>query len=167
MTVTSSYTKKPLISHFRKLPCGHLPGNQEYRSGTVNSNTVNSKFHLIRSFCEMFSYHFPNISCLKCTVNSNFHLIRSKTLPTNDFELTVPDLYCSISVFQKIANCELSIVSLRYYDFMRAYSHWACTLNTAAQIHRLNACQCRCLINTEWQDIKISLTQWQTDGQCE
>ena len=36
-----------------------------YRSGTVNSNTV----------------------------NSNFHLIRSKTLPTNDFELSVPDLY--------------------------------------------------------------------------
>ena len=38
-------------------------------------------------------YHFPNISCLKCTVNSNFHLIRSKTLLTNDFELTVPNLY--------------------------------------------------------------------------
>ena len=63
-----------------------------YRSGTVNSNTVNSKFHLIRSYCEIFFYHFLNISCLKCTVNSNFHLIRSKTLPTNDFELTVPDL---------------------------------------------------------------------------
>ena len=65
----------------------------KYRSGTVNSNTVNSKFHLIRSYCEIFFYHFPNISCLKCTVNSNFHLIRSKTLPTNDFELTVPNLY--------------------------------------------------------------------------
>ena len=26
-----------------------------YRSGTVNSNTVNSKFHLIRSFCEIFA----------------------------------------------------------------------------------------------------------------
>ena len=65
----------------------------EYRSGTVNSNTVNSKFHLIRSYCEIFFYHFPNISCLKCTVNLNFHLIRSKTLLTNDFELTVPDLY--------------------------------------------------------------------------
>ena len=65
----------------------------EYRSGTVNSNTVNSKFHLIRSYCEIFFYHFPNISCLKCTVNLNFYLIRSKTLPTNDFELTVPDLY--------------------------------------------------------------------------
>ena len=64
-----------------------------YRSGTVNSNTVNSKFHLIRSYCEIFVYNCPNISCLKCTVNSNFHLIRSKTLPTNDFELTVPDLY--------------------------------------------------------------------------
>ena len=64
-----------------------------YRSGTVNSNTVNSKFHLIRSYCEIFFYHFPNISCLKCTVNSNFHLIRSKTLLTKDFELTVPDLY--------------------------------------------------------------------------
>ena len=64
-----------------------------YRSGTVNSNTVNSKFHLIRSYYEIFFYHFSNISCLKCTVNSNFHLIRSKTLPTNDFELTVPNLY--------------------------------------------------------------------------
>ena len=63
-----------------------------YRSGTVNSNTVNSKFHLIRSYCEIFGYNCPNISCLKYTVNSNFHLIRSKTLPTNDFELTVPDL---------------------------------------------------------------------------
>ena len=64
-----------------------------YRSGTVNPNTVNSKFHLIRSYCEIFFYNFPNIPCLKYTVNSNFHLIRSKTLPTNDFELTVPDLY--------------------------------------------------------------------------
>ena len=63
-----------------------------YRSGTVNSNMVNSKFHLIRSYCEIFFYNFPNISCLKYTVNSNFHLIRSKTLPTNDFELIVPDL---------------------------------------------------------------------------
>ena len=63
-----------------------------YRSGTVNSNTVNSKFHLIRSYCEIFFYNFPNIPCLKYTVNLNFHLIRSKTLPTNDFELTVPDL---------------------------------------------------------------------------
>ena len=26
-----------------------------YRSGTVNSNTANSKFHLIRSFCEIFA----------------------------------------------------------------------------------------------------------------
>ena len=64
-----------------------------YRSGTVNLNTVNSNFHLIRSYCEIFFYNFPNISCLKYTVNSNFHLIRIKTLPTNDFELTVPDLY--------------------------------------------------------------------------
>ena len=63
-----------------------------YRLGTVNSNTVNSKFHLIRSYCEIFVYNCPNNSCLKYTVNSNFHLIRSKTLPTNDFELTVPDL---------------------------------------------------------------------------
>ena len=64
-----------------------------YRSGTVNSNTVNSKFHLIRSYYEIFFYHFPNISCLECTVNSKFHLIRSKTLLTNDDELTVPNLY--------------------------------------------------------------------------
>ena len=36
-----------------------------YRLGMVNSNTVNSKFHLIRSYCEIFFYHIPNISCLK------------------------------------------------------------------------------------------------------
>ena len=61
-----------------------------YRSGTVNS-----KFHLIRSFCEMFSYYFPIISCLKYTVNSYFHLIRSKILSMNDFELTMPHL-CTV-----------------------------------------------------------------------
>ena len=27
----------------------------KYRSGTLNSNTVNSKFHLIRSFFEIFA----------------------------------------------------------------------------------------------------------------
>ena len=59
----------------------------------VNSNTVNSKFRLIRIYCEIFFYNFLNIPCLKCAVNSNFHLIRRKTSPTNDFELTVPDLY--------------------------------------------------------------------------
>ena len=36
---------------------------------------------------------FPNISCLKCMVNSYFHLFQRKSLQTNDFELTVPDLY--------------------------------------------------------------------------
>ena len=74
---------------------GNIDSDAEYRSGTVNSNTVNSKFHLIRSYCEIFFYHFPNISCLKCTVNSNFHLIRSKTLLTKDFESTIPYLYFS------------------------------------------------------------------------
>ena len=59
---------------------------------TSNSNTVNSKFYFIQSFCDISVNTFSIISCLKCTVNSNFHLIRSKTLPTNDFELTVPDL---------------------------------------------------------------------------
>ena len=38
--------------------------NWQYRSGTVNSNTVNSKFHLIQSFFEIFdrflSFHVYN-----------------------------------------------------------------------------------------------------------
>ena len=80
-----------LIISLKLLSCQRI-----YRSGTVNSNTVNSKFHLIRSYYEIFFYHFPNIPCLKCTVNSNFHLIRSKILPMNDFELTVPDLYTKL-----------------------------------------------------------------------
>ena len=33
----------------------NLDTGYSYRSGTVNSNTVNSKFHLIRSFCEIFA----------------------------------------------------------------------------------------------------------------
>ena len=70
-----------------------LGNNLENRLGRVNSNTVNLKFHLIRSYCEIFFYNFPNIPCLNYTVNPNFHLIRSKTLLTNDFELTVSDLH--------------------------------------------------------------------------
>ena len=46
-----------------------------------------------------FFYHFPITSCLKCTVNSFIHLIRSKSLLTNDFELTVPDLYYEIFLY--------------------------------------------------------------------
>ena len=37
----------------------------DYRSGTVNSNTVNSKFHLIQSFFDIFarflSFHVKNL----------------------------------------------------------------------------------------------------------
>ena len=32
-----------------------VPNLMCYRSGTVNSNIVNSKFHLIRSYCEYLS----------------------------------------------------------------------------------------------------------------
>ena len=106
-----------------------------YRSGTVNSNTVNSKFHLLRSYYEIFFYHFSNISCLKCTVNSNFHLIRSKTLPTNDFELTVPNLYwkltllCDCSFKPFIRNKWVSINPSIYFIFLGGHKsflwdHW-------------------------------------------
>ena len=46
-----------------------------YRLGKVNSNTVNSKFHLIQSFLPNLC-QIPIISCLKCTVNSN--MVNSK-----------------------------------------------------------------------------------------
>ena len=71
----------------------HVSRIGHYRLGTVNSNTVNSKFHLIRFFYDISANSFSIISCLKSTVNSNFHLFRSKTLPRNHFELTVSDLY--------------------------------------------------------------------------
>ena len=48
-----------------------------YRSGTVNSNTVNSKFHLIRSLFEIFarflSFHVSNEWLIRT------RLIRSNT----------------------------------------------------------------------------------------
>ena len=89
-----SDTSCPRTLHQPTIPLHGLPITYaHYRSHTVNSNTVNSKFHLIQSFYEVFVNIFSIISCLKFTVNLNFHLIQSKTLPTNDLELTVPDLY--------------------------------------------------------------------------
>ena len=89
-----------------------------YRSGTVNSNTVNSKFHLIRTYYEIFFYHFPNIPCLKYTVNSNFHLIRRKTLPTNGLQLTVPDLYYITSTGTVLALWVIPLLTISLLDFV-------------------------------------------------
>ena len=40
-----------------------------YRSGTVNSNMANSKFHFIQSFCEIFarflSFHVQNAQLIQ------------------------------------------------------------------------------------------------------
>ena len=101
----------------KKLTCRSHELELYYRSGTVNSNTVNSKFHLIRSYCEIFFYHFPNILCLKCTVNSNFHLIRSKTLLTKDFELTVPDLYQNGSTNEAACVVGVGVVMLQHAQY--------------------------------------------------
>ena len=50
-----------------------------YRSGTSNMNTLNSKFHLILTFCKMFatflSFHVYN-AVISTTANSKFHLIK-------------------------------------------------------------------------------------------
>ena len=52
---------KPNMTLFKSTVLALEPG---YRSGTVNSNTVNSKFLL--NLCQI-----PIISCLKYTNNSN------------------------------------------------------------------------------------------------
>ena len=80
-----------------------------YRSGTVNS-----KFHLIQSFCEIFVCNCPNILCLKCTVDSNFHLIRGRALPTDDFELTVQTCGDFSSNLSHTADTEFSVTNSRY-----------------------------------------------------
>ena len=86
----------------------------------VNSNTVNSKFYFIRSFCELFSYHFPIIPCLKCTVNTYFHLFRRKSLPTNDFELTVPGLNLHLKiVVQSNTVCLVSLMSAIFFQSIK------------------------------------------------
>ena len=67
----------PAADKRKQLPCAgsnlslihsHIITETYYRSGTVNSNMVNSKFHLIRSY---FEYLARIISCLRCTVNLN------------------------------------------------------------------------------------------------
>ena len=57
------------VSFWRTLQRKHWQALQ-YRSGTANSNTVNSKFHLIRSFDQVLNTT-PIFSMLKNTVNSN------------------------------------------------------------------------------------------------
>ena len=52
-----------------------------YRLGPVNSNTVNSKFHLIQGLVQI-SFHFPIFLMLNWTVysnmvNSKFHVIQT------------------------------------------------------------------------------------------
>ena len=96
-----------MLIHFISTLCPFLEIVDNYRSGTVNSNTVNSKFYFIQTFCEMFSYHFSIISCLKCIVNSCFHLFRMKSLSMNDFELTVLDLYQDQWEISQIGNMAL------------------------------------------------------------
>ena len=44
--------------------------------------------------------------------NSNFQLIRRKTLPTNDFELTVPDLYRNNSYITKKLNERYNVLKM-------------------------------------------------------
>ena len=67
----------------------------------------------------MFSYRFLSISCLKCTVNSYFHLIRNKSLLTNDFDLTVPDLYmkdCMSAALYGDDDSKKTVISVMYSD---------------------------------------------------
>ena len=62
------------------------------KEATIQSN--NSKWVLIRSFkSNLFLIRiFVHNSNYSVLYSSNFHLIQSKTLPMNDFELTMPDL---------------------------------------------------------------------------
>ena len=67
-------------------------------SSLQNVNTGRARLirtWLIQSFTlfEVSVKYFPIISCLKRMVNSCFHLFPRKSLPKNDFELTVPNLY--------------------------------------------------------------------------
>ena len=59
--------------------------------------------------------------------NSNFHLIRRKTLPTNDFELTVPNLYvlCCYNTYYQLS-IEWSMVQW-YWRKPWWHSGWNCT----------------------------------------
>ena len=48
-----SFSKGDLVANSFEVEAIYL--SLKYRSGTLNSNTVNSKFHLIRSFFEIFA----------------------------------------------------------------------------------------------------------------
>ena len=49
-----------------------------YRSGMLNSNTVNSKFHLIQMFGQIVFATLFIFLCLKCIVNLNFTYFEAK-----------------------------------------------------------------------------------------
>ena len=67
----------------------------QYRLDTLKSNTVYSKLRANSIFWSINRIHFGVLHvklCSKYAVKFEFHIFRRKTLPTNDFELTVPNL---------------------------------------------------------------------------
>ena len=62
----------------------------------IDLKPLNWRLKTDKSFCEMFSYHFPIISCLKCTVNlkeflANEWLRINRARPVNE---TVEKVLC-------------------------------------------------------------------------
>ena len=85
-----------------------------------------------------FPIIFAIISCSKCTVNSKFHLIRRKSLPTKDFELTVPDLYSFYKKDQNtIKNDSVTWSQKCQWFFCRSIFSWLFTLDKKWQQYPL------------------------------
>ena len=62
LSPSQQYNRTVIVEYAKKLPQNtrdkllrKIAKKNSYRSGTVNSNMVNSKFHLIRSSCEIFA----------------------------------------------------------------------------------------------------------------
>ena len=86
--------------HFRRFFFLQFTTNLNYEELHIEVRHGLNQIRLIGSstLFEVSMKCFPIISCLKCTVNSYFHLFRRKPLLTNDFKLTVLDLYSVICV---------------------------------------------------------------------
>ena len=72
-----------------------------YRSGMINLNMVNSKFHLIQSFFEFFC-QVPIISCLKCTVNLNMVYSNMVISKFHKFKVNLTVVWFKVSVIWSI-----------------------------------------------------------------
>ena len=79
----------------QKVECGKAPFCNIQGMSKVSNGMLHGTLQISMIYISIYVYIYFFLAL-------NFHLIWSKTLPMNDFELTVPDLYNGMSIYGRM-----------------------------------------------------------------